>query len=182
VVGDHGTPTKPLAHEIRSTHELMLLRHRVAMLFYSPMLPRRLTVPGPASQVDILPTLEGLLGSAAPRAGLGIDLLDPLDRDQPQRPIISWNPEARTVTVTTAAFSYHAIVANLGTIPIDFSDEVLIDSRTDPEGMENLAGIREKETERFRDLARIYVEVYPALIANGVTGLPPHPNRWGRAR
>lgn len=172
VVGDHGTPTRPLSHPIRSTHELMTLRHRVAMLLYSPLLPKGLVVNGPAWHADILPTLEGLLGGTGARAGLGVDLLDPVDRNEPQRPIISWNPEARTVTVTTATLSYHAIVDNLGSTPVVLTDEFLIDSRTDPAGLQNLASVRESQTSLYRDLARTYVEAYPALIAAGATGLP----------
>lgn len=171
IVGDHGTPTRPLDHPIRSLHELMMLRHHVAMLFYSPLLPKGIRIAGPASHADVLPTLEGLLGSTAPRAGIGVDLLDPADRGQ-DRPVISWNPEARTVTVTTAGFSYHAAVANLGTTPIEFSSETLIDDRKDPVGMSNLAYIREAQTKHLRDVARFYVELYPSLIASGESGLP----------
>jgi lipoteichoic acid synthase len=170
IVGDHGTPTKPL-HDIRSTHELMSLRHRVVMLFYSPLLPGGVRIPGPASQADVLPTLEGLLGSSGPRSGVGVDLLDPADRE-PQRPIISWNPEARTVTVTTSALSYHGVVGNLGSTPIEFESETLIDPSSDPVGLEDLAEIR-PETERLREIARVYVDLYPYLIAAGRTGLPP---------
>ena len=171
VVGDHGTPTKPL-HDIRSIHELMELRHHVAMLFYSRMLPGGLRIGGPASQADIVPTLAGLLGFTGPRAGVGVDLLDPADRAQ-DRPIISWNPEARTVTVTTTALSYHGVVANLGTAPIEFNSEMLIDRARDPIGLDNIAMARPADTGRLRELARIYVEVYPYLIASGRTGVPP---------
>ena len=171
VVGDHGTPTKPL-HDIRSIHELMVLRHRVVMLFYSPLLPGGVRISGPASHADVLPTLEGLLGSSGPRAGIGVDLLDPADREQ-QRPIISWNPEARTVTVTTGAFSYHGVVENLVGSPIEFNSETLVDPHSDPDGLQNLADILPAQTERFRGLARVYVDLYPYLIAAGRSGLPP---------
>ena len=171
VVGDHGTPTKPL-HDIRSIHELMVLRHRVVMLFYSPLLPGGVRIVGPASHADVLPTLEGLLGSSGPRAGIGVDLLDPADREQ-QHPIISWNPEARTVTVTTGAFSYHGVVENLVGSPIEFSSETLIDPHSDPDGLQNLADILPAQTERFRKLARVYVDLYPYLVAAGRSGLPP---------
>ena len=171
IVGDHGTPTKPL-HDIRSIHELMVLRHRVVMLFYSPLLPGGVRISGPASHADVLPTLEGLLGSSGPRAGTGVDLLDPADREQ-QRPIISWNPEARTVTVTTSAFVYHGVVENLGSTPIEFNSETLIDPHSDPDGLQNLADIRPAHTERLRAVARVYVDLYPYLIAAGRSGLPP---------
>jgi len=171
VVGDHGTPTKPL-HDIRSIHELMELRHHVAMLLYSPLLPGGLRISEPASQADIVPTLAGLMGFTGPRAGVGVDLLDPADRAQ-DRPIISWNPEARTVTITTAALSYHGVVANLGTAPIEFSSETLIDRAGDPVGFNNIASARRSDTSRLREFARIYVEVYSYLIAAGRTGIPP---------
>jgi len=171
IVGDHGSPV-PTVDYISSDHELLELRHEVAMLIYSPMLKGGYRISGPASQADIEPTIAGLLRINEPRAGVGVDLLDPIDRDQ-DRPVISWTPESHTVTVHTRAFAYHAVVEALGSNPVEFSREVLIDRHTDPDGMNNLAGERPEEREKLRRMAKVYVELYPYLIAAGRSGVPP---------
>jgi arylsulfatase A-like enzyme len=171
ILGDHGTPTRPL-HPIRSIHELMLLRHGIAMLIYSPMLPGGVVVRGPASQADILPTLDGLLGITGVRAGVGVDLLDPADRDE-GRPVISWNPEAHEVSVISGHLTYHGVFENFARTPAVFGDEILVDTAADPVGLRNLAAERPRDTARLRAIARAYVEIYPWLVEHDRSGVPP---------
>jgi len=174
IVGDHGCPVPPIDY-ISSDHDLLELRHKVAMLIYSPMLKGGYRIPGPASQADIEPTIAGLLRITGPRAGVGVDLLDPEDRDQ-DRPVMSWTPDSHTVNVITRAFAYHGVVEALGSNPVEFSSEILIDRQTDPDGMNNLIDERPGEQEKLRRIAKAYIEVYPYLVAIGRSGLPPAPS------
>lgn len=171
IVGDHGSPVPPI-DLISSDHELLELRHQVAMLIYSPMLKGGYRIAGPASHADIEPTIAGLLGIRGPRSGVGVDLLDPVDRDE-DRPVFSWTPESHTVNIHTRAWAYHAVVEVMGKNPVQFSREILIDRRADPGGMNNLVGDQPEAREHFHHLASVYFETYPYLIATGRSGLPP---------
>jgi hypothetical protein len=171
IVGDHGNPVPPI-DLISSDHELLELRHKVAMLIYSPMLKGGYRIPGPASHADIEPTIAGLLGIRGPRSGVGVDLLDPVDRDE-DRPVFSWTPESHTINIHTRAWAYHAVVEVLGKNPVQFSREILIDRHSDPAGMTNVMADQPTVREHFKRLASIYFEIYPYLIATGRSGLPP---------
>jgi hypothetical protein len=183
IVGDHGNPVPPI-DLISSDHELLELRHHVAMLIYSPMLRGGYRVAGPASHADIEPTIAGLLGIRGPRAGMGVDLLDPVDRDQ-DRPVFSWTPESHTVNIHTRAWAYHAVVEVMGKNPVEFSREILIDRRGDPRGMRNVVQDEDGVRKHFHRLASVYFETYPYLVANGRSGVPPavalKPNLVARA-
>jgi len=76
LTGDHGLPIAPL-DGLRTFHRFIELRHRVPLIIFSPLLQGGKVVPGPASQIDLLPTLSGLFGVKGDQTGLGRDLLDP---------------------------------------------------------------------------------------------------------
>ncbi|HEY5611551.1 MAG TPA: LTA synthase family protein, partial [Thermoanaerobaculia bacterium] len=171
ILGDHGLPITPLSG-IASLHHFAGLRHRVPLIFYSPLLAGGKVIEGPASHADILPTLLGLFGVTSPRAGVGIDLFDPADRD-PERPIVAVSPDARLISVVTATRAYHARFAppTSGHIAT-FNEEFLIDPIADPRGLNNLVDQGDPALDRLRRAAKIYLEVYPWLLAEGRTGVP----------
>lgn len=68
-VGDHGFHVDPTLTEVH------LLYHHVPMVFYSPLLSEKgLKISSVAAQMNILPTVMGLLGIAKPQAAWGRDL------------------------------------------------------------------------------------------------------------
>jgi phosphoglycerol transferase MdoB-like AlkP superfamily enzyme len=68
-VGDHGFHVDPKLGEVH------LLYHHVPLLFYSPLLPKAGTVVStPASQLDIVPSILGLLDAKAPQSSWGRNL------------------------------------------------------------------------------------------------------------
>jgi hypothetical protein len=127
-------------------------------------------VEGPASIADVPATLLGLLRIPSARAGLGVDLLDPGTHD-PDRPVFSWNDEARLITVRTERRVYHARF-HAGSLSAP-EEELLIDPAADPEGRRNLARTDPEALERLRRAARVYLEVYPRIVVEGRSGLPP---------
>jgi arylsulfatase A-like enzyme len=125
---------------------------------------------GPASQIDLLPTLLHLVGVST-TGGLGVDLFDP-DAVR-TRVLPMWSPHHRTLTLTTPSRTYRAAYHSNGPLDEDVPTETLIDPGGDPNGLHNLTA-REPETlARFRHLATIYATVYPWLVVRGKSGLPP---------
>ncbi len=168
IAGDHGGPTKPYGRDIESIHDFLELRHRVAMLIYSPLLAPRV-VKQPVSHVDILPTLLGLIGDRRPRAGLGIDLLDPAEADD-KRMIVTWS-DARAVIVRDSHFSYDAMLRRDGD-RLTISSESLF-ALSDDRGRNNIASAHPVEMARFRRAAQAYLDTYGWLVASGHSGIPP---------
>ncbi len=171
ITSDHGLAVAPLG-ELRTEHRLMELRHRIPLIFFSQLLAGGRVIPGPASQIDILPTLLGLMGSTADRAGLGRDLLDP-DSDDPDRPVIIWSREAETITVVTQRRVYHGRVPSGSSSLEAFVEETLIDPVRDPEGGYNLLEADPEAAARMRRVAQVYFQVHPWLVVQGRSGLPP---------
>ncbi|HEY2322942.1 MAG TPA: LTA synthase family protein [Thermoanaerobaculia bacterium] len=171
ICGDHGTIIPPAQRKM-TRHVFFELHHRVAMLLYSPLLPHGIVIPGPASQVDILPTLLGASGMTHPWAGVGRDLLDPAPRD-PLRPVVAFDHAANTVTVARGTFVYHATAS--------LTDELLVDNARDPQGEHNLIASEPAVAQACRRAASIYLRTYGWLIAHDRAGLPPTaaPGRTG---
>lgn len=177
IASDHGQPIAP-EHGVPTLHEFTELRHRVPLVFFSPLLPRGSAAEVPASLADVPATLLGLLGISSARADVGEDLLDRGARD-PERPVISWNDEARLVTVRTERRVYHArFPAGSFSRP---EEELLIDSETDPEGRRNLAETEPATIERLRHTASVYLDAYPRIVVEGRSGLPPSVSGAGAA-
>jgi arylsulfatase A-like enzyme len=168
ICGDHGVTVTP-AHRKMTDHVFNELHHRVAMILYSPLLPHGLVIPGPASQVDILPTLLGAAGITHPWAGVGRDLLDPAQRD-PLRPVIAYDRAARTVTIARGTFVYHGTVPKSGA---SLTNEWLVDNARDPQGERNLIASEPAVTQACRRAASIWVRTYGWLAAHDRAGLPP---------
>ncbi|MGA7617073.1 MAG: LTA synthase family protein [Thermoanaerobaculia bacterium] len=173
ISGDHGIPVAPLGREISTIHDLAGLRHHIPLVFYSPLLPKGRVVPGPASQVDVMPTLLGLMGIGSRAPSIGIDLLDQ-KRFNPDRAVVSWSEHERMLNIAKGDLVYHAVIPvrglSGGSEPVD---EILINSKRDPEGRRNLATEEPGTIETFRRIARAYDEVYPWIVLNGESGLPP---------
>jgi arylsulfatase A-like enzyme len=171
ITGDHGLSILPYNRTIGTVSALDELRHRVPLILYSPMLaPAK--VRGPASHVDMPETLLGLAGIKLPRSGVGRDLLDPGQLD-PERPVLTWSAPGRRVTVLTQRRTYQGSLTT-GRSERDalLSEEVLFDRATDPDGKRNLVGKESRDADRFRRLARIYVELYPWLVLADRSGVP----------
>ena len=169
ICGDHGITVAPARRKM-TRHVFFELRHRVAMIIYSPMLPHGVTIPGPASQADILPTLLGASGITHPLAAVGRDLFDPAQHD-PLRPVISYEFSARTVTVVRGNFVYHATVAKDS---VSLTEELLVDNERDPQGENNLIMRNPVMAQACRRAASIYLRTYGWLLANDRAGLPPN--------
>jgi arylsulfatase A-like enzyme len=142
VCGDHGLPIAPLSGT-PTAHRFASLRHRVPLVFFSPLLAGGLTLEGPASLADVPATLLGLLGS---REGVG-DGRDLFAKDPAKTPVIAWDDEGRTVTAATPAYTYHATLAPDGTGTLRAAEESLF-SAADSAGAADLAP-REPEAVAF---------------------------------
>lgn len=172
IASDHGLPILPL-EGAPTPHGFAELRHRVPLIFWSPLLRGGRRVPGPASLADIPTTLLGLLGLGPVHPGLGSDLLDPADAD-PDRPVIAWDGESRVVSIWTRHWAYHGTLPP-GTLwnPETFTGEILIDSDADPLGLRNVSAAHPGIVERLRRFARVYFDVYPWVVSAGRSGTPP---------
>ncbi|MEP6994985.1 MAG: LTA synthase family protein [Acidobacteriota bacterium] len=170
IASDHGLPIAPL-EGVHTLHRLLELRHRVPLIIYSPLLPPGKVVPGPASQIDVLPTLAGLFGIPV-QPGLGRDLLDP-DSEDPERPVITWTRDAEAISIITKNRAYHRMLGNENPIRFDDSDEeILVDPVRDPEGEIDLMNTPGNGAELFARAAHRYFDVYPWLVVEGRSGLP----------
>lgn len=167
IAGDHGAPTKPYGREIETIHDFLELRHRVAMLIYSPLLAPRV-IKEPATHVDLLPTLLGLIGDRQPRAGLGIDVLDPAETDD-QRIIVTWS-DSRAVVLHDAHFSYEAMLQREPERYEIMSESLF--TASDDRGLNNVASSHPEELARFRRAAKAYIDSYGWLVASGHSGVP----------
>jgi arylsulfatase A-like enzyme len=170
IASDHGLPITPL-DGLPTAHSFAILRHGVPLIFYSALLPGGRVIPGPASVVDVFPTLTGLFGLGAVTPAIGRDLLDPAAFD-PDRAVISWDSEARRVTLRTARRCYEAEVARQGGYA-ELSDELLVDPAADPRGLVNLAEREPALVWSFRRTAKIFLDVYPNEVLSGRAVLPP---------
>lgn len=171
ISGDHGLAIAPLEGPM-TFHRLIELRHRVPLIIYSPLLAGGKVIDGPASQVDILPTIAGLLGLPGERAGIGRDLLDP-DAD-PQRQAVLWTREARTISLVTPDRAYHRRLASGNSMRFDPApEELLVDPATDADGHSDLMGSDPAEARRLSHAALEYFDVYPWLVVQGRSGVPP---------
>lgn len=174
ITGDHGSLIEPYLRPISNRHVLLELSQRVPLIIYSPLLQGGITVAAPASHIDVMPTLLQLI-HAPVRTGLGVDLFNPAERESRVLPM--WNAHQRTLTLVTKKWIYHAQYG--GTAPVEESApaETLIDAVRDPGGQHNVALVQPAVTAHFRQLAHIYVSIYPWLVVHGRTGIPPEMRR-----
>ena len=172
ITGDHGISIVPYRRQIHTLTGLTELRHRVPLIFYSPLLAAG-RVPGPASHVDVPETLLGLAGIERPRSGVGRDLLD-VEHYDPHRPVLLWSASGRLVTLVDAVRLYQTSLRLEASseAPIRLSEEVLVDPASDPDGEHNLLSTEPEAAARYRRLARVYAEVYPWIIFTNRSGLP----------
>lgn len=144
IAGDHGLPIAPL-EGAPTPHRFSSLRHRVPLVFFSPLLAGGLTLESPASLADVPATLLGLLGLPA-SAGDGRDLFS---GKPAERPVIAWDDEGRTVTAASDEFVYHAVLAQGEGGTLHATEETLF-AAGDAAGAVDLA-VREPEAvARFR--------------------------------
>ena len=172
ILSDHGLPIAPEGG-IQTLHRFLELRHRVPLIIYSPLLAGGKVVKEPASQIDILPTIAGLFNLDQDLPGIGRDLLDPSTAD-PDRPVVTWTRDARTISVITQKRVYHRQLAMDGA-SMRFEDpeqEILINPQTDPEGINDLSTATPIEGAKLERLAEIYYDVYSWLVVQGRSGLP----------
>lgn len=173
VLGDHGLAIAPLEGRL-TPHRLDQLVHRVPLILFSPLLPKGQVVTGLASQIDLLPTILGFFGIVSPRPGLGRDLLDPFPSAE-NRTVVTWNAEARAVTVFAQGRVYRAEVpeeASAAGVPPRFREETLVDAASDPSGLRNRIADEPEIAAALRRQAEIYLEVYPFLLLSGRSGIP----------
>ena len=173
IVSDHGLAIVPLGG-LHTLHRFLELRHRVPLILFSPLLPGGNVVAGPASQIDVLPTLAGLLGLPA-QAGIGRDLLDPGSAD-PDRPVITWTRDASTISVITQSRIYHRQIGNETPLLFDDTDEEsLVDPIADPEGENDLMLSAPGSAVQLARAAERYFDIYPWFVVEGHSGLPTGP-------
>ncbi len=172
ISGDHGLPIVPVGG-LTSAHELAELRHRVPLIFWSPLLEGGRVVEGPASLADVPPTLIGLLGLHGPLGFAGDDLLDPRI-DFRARPLPLYDQEARRVTILKDGLAYDATVEPPRT-SADWALErgALFDLDHDPHGRTDLSGPLASKMNELRKAAETFIDVYPWIALAGRTGIPP---------
>ncbi|MEO8347738.1 MAG: LTA synthase family protein, partial [Acidobacteriota bacterium] len=172
VLGDHGLSIAPYQRQVRTIAAVTDLRHRVPMIFFSPMLkPGRIS--GPASQADVPETLLSLARIPFVRSGVGRDLFDPGQLDADRR-VVTWRSEGNLVTVRGARRTYQAVGRGVlsRVRPIRLEEETFFDPRADPQGERNLMDRESAEATAYRRLARVYLEVYPWVVVSGRSGVP----------
>jgi len=170
VMGDHGVTFPPYQRPIATKETLLQLLHRIPLIIYSPMLPHGVVLRGPASQIDLLPTLLHLSGVST-TCGLGVDLLEP--NAVSTRVLPMWSPHGRVLTLTTPTRMYHASYRLNGPLDEQMPVETLIDPVGDPQGLHDLSASEPGTLIRFRRLATVYATVYPWLVVSGKSGVPP---------
>ncbi|MDQ5857346.1 MAG: LTA synthase family protein [Acidobacteriota bacterium] len=175
VAGDHGLSIAPHERSITTLAGLTELRHRVPMILFSPMI-RPARVSTPVSQADVPETVLSLAGIASLRAGLGRDLLAPAGAGDDRR-VVTWSSEGNVITIRGDRRTYQAAVAR-GSIGrsrlFDLEDEAFFDHHADREGTQNLIAGEQNAAETYRRLARVYLEVYPWVLASGRSGVPDY--------
>jgi phosphoglycerol transferase MdoB-like AlkP superfamily enzyme len=170
VMGDHGVTIPPYQRPIATKETLLQLLHRIPLVIYSPMLPHGVVLRGPASQIDLLPTLLHLAGVST-TCGLGVDLLEP--NAVSTRVLPMWSPHGRVLTLTTPTRMYHASYRLSGPLDEQTPVETLFDPVGDPQGLLDLSASEPRTLARFRRLATVYATVYPWLVVSGKSGVPP---------
>ncbi len=170
VTGDHGSSIPPY-HRAISTNDILLdLHNRVPLIIYSPLLPGGVVLRGPASHIDIMPTILRLIQFPA-TTGMGVDLFDRHAMAGRVMPV--WNGHQRVLTLMSATRTYRATYSGLGQLDEQTPAEKLIDSARDLAGEHDLSRQEPETLARFHELARTYTSVYPWLVAHGRSGLPP---------
>ena len=181
ISGDHGLPIVPVGG-LASQHELDELRHRVPLIFWSPLLGGGHVVSGPASLADVPPTLLGLMGLDGASGFVGADFLDPAV-DLRSRPLPLWDEEARRVTVLKDGFAFHATVdPPRSAADWHLGEELLFDTARDPRGTNDLSGSLPARAKEMRELTSTYMDVYPWLALAGRTGIPRELRPFSEAR
>lgn len=169
ITGDHGIAVSPLGEEVTTEHRLSELRHLVPLIFYSPLLEGGRTVAGPASHVDVMPTVLRLAGIET-GTGVGTDLLDELGLP-PGRPVFAWSESDRRLTIAADEFVYSCRIGGGGGAIVAGSER-LVDTGSDPAGEADVSRDYPERLSRFRSWATIYSTVYPWIVASGRSGLP----------
>jgi len=100
---------------------------------------------------------------------VGCDLLDPTGCD-PSRAVVMWNDEARMVSLASDRFVYRAISSDRAGVGPE--DERLLEPASDPRGARDLSASEGASLAALREVARVYLDRYPAVVAGGRSGLP----------
>lgn len=161
ITGDHGVAIAPAGERITSSHRLRELRHRVPLIIYSPMLEGGVTIPGPASQVDVMPTLLGLAGVKEGLTGIGRDLLG--EEDDPDRPVFGWSDHDNGLMIVSGDRIFSARLQER-----DVVDEQLVRD----EGGRFVPVDEPATMDRLRVLARAYAESWAPMVLGGRSGEP----------
>ena len=172
--GDHGLTVPPFGKVIDTEQQVFNLLHRVPLIIYSPMITHPAVLHGPASQVDVMPTILALANVDIPRVGLGANLF--ALRNIHDRIVPLWGAHNRSISLAGEDVVYHAQYDS--DLPFDSQtpNETLYDIRHDPNGYNNILNeVPEAELERFRHLRDVYLTVYPWIVVNGRSGTPPPP-------
>lgn len=165
ITGDHGVAYPPLMRPVTSFFSLDALRHRVPLIFYSPLIAGGQTIAGPASHVDIMPTLLGMTGVRLPRGGFGIDLRAP--HRSPDRAVLMWSAHSRTFSIISRKRIYTASFLSEQTLEHQTPNEQLFDRIADPEGTHDISARQPQEMAHYRRLRDIYTKVYPWMLTTG---------------
>jgi len=158
--GDHGLTIPPFGRSIENATDLMHLLHRVPLIIYSPMIKTPMVIRGPASHIDVMPTILNLAGVQRPRAGLGVSIFR-LEED-PDRAVPLWTSHDETLTLVTQRYEYSS-----------GREESVVDRFYDPNGTMNAIDLMPAaELARLRHLRDVYLQLYPWIVANDRSGLP----------
>lgn len=103
-VGDHGIPGDARRVYPNAFTEAALTRVHVPLLFYAPGLLKPTRISTAVSQLDILPSLAGLLGIRYRNNSLGRDLFDPTQQQRGEAFVI--DHEAHTIGLVNNDYYY----------------------------------------------------------------------------
>jgi phosphoglycerol transferase MdoB-like AlkP superfamily enzyme len=127
-VGDHGIPGNASAVFPKAWTEQRLAAEHVPLLFYAPGLLTPKRTSQVCSQIDILPTLAGMMDMPYINSGLGRDLLDSSARDQLA---FIFDPDYAQTGVVMGEFFFRRQLKTKQTelVSIKNNDEVQVDAR-----------------------------------------------------
>lgn len=106
ILGDHGLPAPESNHYPKGMVDYQLTIHHTPLLFHAPGILKESTYDKVASQVDILPTLAGMVGIPYRNTTLGRDLFDKSYDDNRFTFIYSWHECPKKIGLIGKKFYY----------------------------------------------------------------------------
>ncbi|ACC97934.1 Alkaline phosphatase superfamily [Elusimicrobium minutum Pei191] len=107
IFGDHGLDAPKSENMPRGYVEYNLINHHVPLIIHAPALSKGRVVNKTASQVDIMPTVAGLIGAPYETVALGRDVLDPKYKEKEGALVFGWSKYPPTISFVSGEYLYH---------------------------------------------------------------------------